>query len=291
MSIEMKKSRMGVGSPIISKLENDSKKNHNSGFTPVSKSGKGIKMKKSSIKQASGKSKYNSIIGSRSRMSSGSSSKEQHSSTRRIAKDRIIEYVAKFIRTKHYQNEVEAEKDNGYDDMINNLKEFLQYLEDKQIINPKQLEDEKEVNNLISDILKLDLTKFKGSGSEGTKKRAGSQNHKGEKELKGAATHKRHGSERAQGKSKRLKDVRHSDTPSADNFAGRRVKPSSEGGSKRTGTIEHAQSQHSSRRKNPSLEERKSTSSSINSGAMPSSQHRRAIPSLEKAPSAKGVRK
>jgi len=38
-------------------------------------------------------------------------------------------------------------------------------LEDKNIINPKQLEDEKEINNLISDILKLDLTKFKGENN------------------------------------------------------------------------------------------------------------------------------
>lgn len=58
--------------------------------------------------------------------------KEYSTNTKRkMAKDKIIEYVAKFIRTKHYNSEKEAWGDEGYDDMINNLKEFLQYLEDK----------------------------------------------------------------------------------------------------------------------------------------------------------------
>lgn len=292
MSIELQKSRMGIGSPIISKLEKDSTKKNSSGFTPLSKGSKGIKMKKSSIKQASNKNKYNSIIGSRSRMQSSQVSEHSTSTRKKLAKDRIIEYVAKFIRTKHYSSEIDAENDEGYEDMINNLKEFLQYLEDKNIINPKQLEDEKEINNLIADILKLDLTKFRGGSDIGSitgqsKKRSGSQTHaKDETDLKQTNFHKRSGSERVSSKNKRLKDARDSDTPNADTLLAMRIKTAA-AENKRPTTIEHAQSQQSSRRMNPSLEERKSTSSSINSGAIPTSKHRRAMPSLEKKSSTK----
>ena len=292
MSIELQKSRMGVGSPMISKLEKESHSRKNStGYTPISKGGgKSIKMKKSSIKTASGKSKYNSIIGSRSRMQSSQVSEHSTHTRKKMAKDRIIDYVAKFIRTKHYSSEVDAMSDNGYEDMINNLKEFLQYLEDKNIINPKQLEDEKEVNNLISDILKLDLTKFRGENEQPSgvgKKRSGSQSHpKEQTDMKQSNFHKRSGSERVNSKNKRLKDSRHSDTPNADNLTGKRIKTASED-NKRPTTIEHVQSQQSSRRMNPSLEERKSTTSSIASNVLPTSKHRRAMPSLEKKSSTK----
>jgi len=47
------------------------------------------------------------------------------------------------------------------DDILENLREFLQYLEDKKIINPSKLENNKdEMNNLIKDLMKLDLAKF-----------------------------------------------------------------------------------------------------------------------------------
>jgi len=119
MSIDYKKSRMGIGSPMISKHEKDSSRKNSTGLTPISKgTGKSIKMKKSSIKSASGKTKYNSIIGSRSRMS-GSQASEFGTQTRKnMAKDKIIDYVAKFIRTKHYNSENEAMSDAGYEDMI-----------------------------------------------------------------------------------------------------------------------------------------------------------------------------
>lgn len=278
---------------MISKHEKDSSRKNSTGFTPISKgNGKSIKMKKSSIKSASGKTKYNSIIGSRSRAGSHQVSEFGTQTRKRMAKDRIIDYVAKFIRTKHYSSEGDAMSDAGYEDMINNLKEFLQYLEDKNIINPKQLEDEKEVNNLISDILKLDLTKFRGENSDmpgiGSKKRSGSLNNKEQKDMKQSNFHKRSGSERVSGKNKRLKESRHSDTPNADSLINKRVKKSV-ADNKSTATIEHAQSQHSNRRMNPSLEERKSTTSSMKSNAIPSSKHRRAMPSLEKKTSTRST--
>ena len=46
------------------------------------------------------------------------------------------------------------------DETLQNLKDFLQYLEDKNIINSKQLENKEEMSNLISDLMKLDLNKF-----------------------------------------------------------------------------------------------------------------------------------
>lgn len=36
----------------------------------------------------------------------------------------------------------------------------MQYLEQKNIINPKKLKDETEMRNLLGDIMKLDLNKF-----------------------------------------------------------------------------------------------------------------------------------
>ena len=41
------------------------------------------------------------------------------------------------------------------------MREFLTYLEDKKIINTDRLEKNKdEMNNLIKDLMKLDLSKF-----------------------------------------------------------------------------------------------------------------------------------
>jgi len=43
----------------------------------------------------------------------------------------------------------------------------LQYLEDKNIINSKRLENNKEeMGNLIKDLMKLDLNKFSGKGKK-----------------------------------------------------------------------------------------------------------------------------
>lgn len=284
LPLELQKSRMGIGSPMISKLENNSSRKNSTGYTPMSKgTGKSIKMKKSSIKTASHKTKYSSIIGSRSRMGGSQPGQYGTQTRKRIAKDRIIEYVAKFIRTKHYESEKEAISDAGYEDMINNLKEFLQYLEDKNIINPKQLEDENEINNLISDILKLDLTKFKGDNPDmpGRKRHDSQDNPKNMKDLKKNSYPKKSGSERASSKGKKLKDSRHSNSSNVEPALSKRKK-STPVDDKSPVTIEHAQSHNSNRRMNPSLEDRKSATSSIKSNALPKGKHRRAMPSLEK---------
>jgi hypothetical protein len=67
--------------------------------------------------------------------------------------------VGQFIKRKHYEDDPSFTTQD-YDSMLDNLREFVGYLEEKKIINTSQLQDEKEVNNLIKDILKLDLTKF-----------------------------------------------------------------------------------------------------------------------------------
>lgn len=58
------------------------------------------------------------------------------------------------------------------------MREFLTYLEDKNIINTKNLENNKEeMNNLIKDLMKLDLAKFsKGRGASSHRRGSASPN-------------------------------------------------------------------------------------------------------------------
>ena len=72
-----------------------------------------------------------------------------------MANKQIIDFIGKYIKQSG-----EVEIDQQYDDTLNNLKDFLEYLEDKNIINGQQLEDRMEINNLIKDLMKLDLSKF-----------------------------------------------------------------------------------------------------------------------------------
>ena len=43
---------------------------------------------------------------------------------------------------------------------MKNLRDFLVYLEGKNIINPQNLQNKEEMKNLLKDIMKLDLNKF-----------------------------------------------------------------------------------------------------------------------------------
>ena len=67
--------------------------------------------------------------------------------------------MRKFIKVKQ-PTATEEEKQEKNELIIQNLRDFLTYLENKNIINPKRLSDEEEMNNLIKDIMKLDLNKF-----------------------------------------------------------------------------------------------------------------------------------
>lgn len=51
-----------------------------------------------------------------------------------------------------------------YRQIVENLKNFMTYLEEKHIINSKQYLNEKDTANLIQDLLKLDLNKFDSDG-------------------------------------------------------------------------------------------------------------------------------
>lgn len=74
---------------------------------------------------------------------------------RENGKHQIVNFIGKYIKKNS-----EIEIDQNYEETLKNLKDFLGYLEDKNIINGQQLEDKKEVNNLIKDLMKLDLSKF-----------------------------------------------------------------------------------------------------------------------------------
>ena len=75
-------------------------------------------------------------------------------------KELIISYIGKYIRQNDLLHENRGEEERAYEETLCNLREFLQYLEEKQIINCAQLEDKREVKNLIKDLVKLDLSKF-----------------------------------------------------------------------------------------------------------------------------------
>ena len=58
------------------------------------------------------------------------------------------------------------------EEILQNLREFLCYLEEKNIINTERLENNKEeMNSLIKDLMKLDLAKFSKPRSQSSKRR------------------------------------------------------------------------------------------------------------------------
>lgn len=90
---------------------------------------------------------------------------------RETGKRHIVDFIGKYIKQN---NEIEIDRE--YDETLDNLKDFLGYLEDKQIINGQQLEDREEVNNLIRDLMKLDLSKFHNLRKSMERKKKGSRN-------------------------------------------------------------------------------------------------------------------
>ena len=72
----------------------------------------------------------------------------------------MVDYIVKYLkRTQSPKVAIDQEKQLA---LTRNLKEFLNYLEDKNIIQSgsTQLEDPAQVNSLIKDLMKLDLSKF-----------------------------------------------------------------------------------------------------------------------------------
>ena len=87
-----------------------------------------------------------------------------------------MNHIRKYIKVKNpgeatpEQESVDVQSGDKTELIVNNLREFLTYLENKNIINPQKLSDQKEMKSLIKDIMKLDLTKF-------SKPRNNSQSH------------------------------------------------------------------------------------------------------------------
>ena len=76
-------------------------------------------------------------------------------------KEVILSHIQRFIKT----NRPVA---SGEQEILKNLREFLCYLEAKNIVNPTKLQDKQKMKELLSDIMKLDLEKFsKPRGSSG----------------------------------------------------------------------------------------------------------------------------
>ena len=75
-------------------------------------------------------------------------------------KEKVVDYIVKYLkRTQEPKVAIDSEKQLA---LTRNLKEFLNYLEDKNIIQSgtTQLEDPAAVQSLIRDLMKLDLSKF-----------------------------------------------------------------------------------------------------------------------------------
>lgn len=82
-------------------------------------------------------------------------------------KDVILNQIRRYIKTNKGQEKLKQDlgkegENSGQntDEIINNLKDFLSYLENKGIINQTKLQNKDEMNNLLKDIMKLDLNKF-----------------------------------------------------------------------------------------------------------------------------------
>ena len=89
-------------------------------------------------------------------------------------KETIVNYIRKYIKLRPESQPTptaEAPVEESEETIIQNLRDFLTYLENKNIINPQKLSDQSEMKSLIKDIMKLDLSKF-------SKPRASSQGNK-----------------------------------------------------------------------------------------------------------------
>lgn len=82
-------------------------------------------------------------------------------------KEVIVNHIRKYIKGKKItdqplqkQNNKTIEDTEQTEEIVENLRDFLTYLEGKNIINSQKLQDKEEMKNLLKDIMKLDLTKF-----------------------------------------------------------------------------------------------------------------------------------
>ena len=82
-------------------------------------------------------------------------------------KEVIVNHIRKYIKGNKITDVVQQKQSNKTiedqeqtEEIVENLRDFLTYLEGKNIINSQKLQDKEEMKNLLKDIMKLDLTKF-----------------------------------------------------------------------------------------------------------------------------------
>ena len=92
----------------------------------------------------------------------------------RNPKEQIIQHIGKYIKRKQSPDGSKpSEEEEANEEILQNLREFLGYLEEKNIISSKQLQSKEEMDNLIKDLMKLDLAKF-SKNRQGSNYRRGS---------------------------------------------------------------------------------------------------------------------
>ena len=79
-------------------------------------------------------------------------------------KDQILAYLEGYIKTNIDNGQQVT--DELYRERITVLKEFLSYLEEKNIINHKTLGNNEEVKRLVNGLIKIDLSKIVSAGRE-----------------------------------------------------------------------------------------------------------------------------
>ena len=77
-------------------------------------------------------------------------------------KDHILACLEDYIRTNI--DDSQQVTDELYQERIDILKEFMSYLEKKNIINHKTLENNNEVKRLVNGLVKIDLSKIVTAG-------------------------------------------------------------------------------------------------------------------------------
>ena len=91
------------------------------------------------------------------------SSRKRMKEVRKDAKEDIVQQIGLLLRNQKKQSidEKDMLNDPSHQLTLQHLRDFLTYLEDKKIINCETLgQDDKEMKNLINDLVKLDFNKF-----------------------------------------------------------------------------------------------------------------------------------
>lgn len=75
----------------------------------------------------------------------------------------MLNYIAEYIQKHKILKHLSGDPRNNYEMTMKNLKEFLTYLESKQILTNAMIETKSTLKALINEIMQLDLVKFSKS--------------------------------------------------------------------------------------------------------------------------------